>query len=327
MVNKIGSRLNRILLMVPLILREEGASMEELTNALEVSREEVLADLDVLFLCGLPDYGPGDLIDRRIEGDRVYLSMADYFERPLTLTTEEATALLVAGEALMDAGFFEPGGPAGSALEKVKGLVPEKGRGTIQEVSRYIEVEIGSNPGRWWQVIEKGMEAGKDLRLEYYSFSRGEVTDRNVQPLSLVTSYGHWYLLAWCRQARERRLFRLDRVMSVETVDPPVDGTGDDGLDMPELVGELKPGRNAHYVKVRFSGREGRRLLEEWPTASATENDDGTLTITLRTRNLSWLSRYLVRFGDRLDIQSPGKLKEMVKENASRLLEVYGSDD
>ncbi|MCG2796073.1 MAG: WYL domain-containing protein [Actinomycetia bacterium] len=324
MLNKIGSRLNRILLMVPLILREEGASMEELCDALGAGREEILADLDVLFLCGLPDYGPGDLIDRRILDDRVYLSMADFFSRPLTITTDEALALLVAGEALVGAGFFEPGSPAGSALKKVGDVVPGQGRGSAEEIARHIDVKLGANPGRWWEVIEEGLERGKDLRLEYYSFSRGDVTSRDVEPLSLVTSYGHWYLLAWCRRVEGRRLFRLDRIISVEMIDPTGDGRSDDGLEMPELVGELKPGRNAHYVKLRFSGREGRRLLEEWPAATFTEQDDGTLTVVLRTRNLSWLSRYLLRFGDRLRIESPKKLRKLVREAASKMLEVYG---
>lgn len=323
MLNRIGCRLNRILLMVPLILREEGASLEELCDALDAEREEVLADLDVLFLCGLPEYGPGDLIDRRIVNDRVYLSMVDYFRRPLTITTDEALALIVAGEALVGAGFFEPGGPAGSALKKVGEVVAGHSGGGIEDIAQHIDVELGSSPGRWWEVIEEGLERGKDLRLQYYSFSRGEVTGRDVEPLSLVISYGHWYLLAWCRRAEDRRMFRLDRIMSVEIVDPPGDGKGDDGLEMPELVAEMKPGRSAHYVKLRFSGKEGRRLLEEWPTAKLTDHDDGTVTITLRTRNLSWLSRYLIRFGDRLEIESPMELRRLVRETASRLLEVY----
>lgn len=324
MLNRIGRRLNRILLMVPLILREEGASIDELCGALDAGREDVLADLDVLFLCGLPDYGPGDLIDKRIEEDRVYLGMADFFSRPLTITGDEALALLVAGEAMENAGFFEQMSPVGSALEKVKRVVTvQGGKRTAGETAGRIDVELAGHAGRWWGEIEEGMEKGKDLMIEYYSFSRGDMTRRDVEPLSLVTAYGRWYLLAWCHQAEDRRLFRLDRMKSIEMIEPRGAGKGGEEVPVPAFIGEFKPGRKAHKVKLRFSGKEGRRLLEEWPTATFTEHEDGTLTVELRTMNLSWLSHYLLRFGDRLRIESPRKLRKLVGEAASKMLEVY----
>ena len=326
-MDRVAARINRMLIMVPLILREEGASIGELCRALGVNEKELMEDLDTLWLCGLPSYTPLDLIDRRIEGDRVYLSMADYFRRPLTVTRQEALTLLVAGRALISAGFFEEKGPLGSALEKVEGLLSEEQKGDVEDIAQRIEVELDSYSGRWWEEIEKGIESGQNIVLEYYSYSRDEVTEREVEPFSLVWSRGHWYLLAWCHLAEDTRLFRLDRIKSVEPTEHKASKSAEAEFYVPELVGEYRPGRKAHRVKLRFLEREGRRLAEEWPAAVFTDNPDGSVTVEFRTRNLTWLSNYLLKSGDKFQIESPGELEVMVKEKVTELLGVYGRDE
>jgi len=52
-------------------------------------------------MSGLPPYGPGDLIDVDFQGDRVTVTMADYFGRPLRLSRSEALALYLRGTALL----------------------------------------------------------------------------------------------------------------------------------------------------------------------------------------------------------------------------------
>jgi len=325
-MDRFAARLNRMLLMVPLILREEGASIEELCRALGVDRKELMADLDTLWLCGLPSYTPLDLIDRRIEGDRVYLSMADYFSRPLTVTRQEALTLLVAGRTLIGAGFFEEEGPLASALEKVEGMLTEEQKGDVEDIARRIEVELDSYPGKWWKEIENGIGSGHNIILEYYSYSRDTVSEREVEPFSLVWSRGHWYLMAWCHLAEDMRLFRLDRIKSVAPTEHQVTRSAGGEFYVPELVGEYRPGRRAHHVKLRFFGREGRRLAEEWPAAEFTDNADGSVAVEFRTRNLKWLSSYLMKFGDRFKVESPEELKVMLRDRVTELLEVYGQD-
>ena len=53
-------------------------------------------------MCGLPGYGPGDLIDLSFEGDRVRVTFPAGMGRPLRLTTDEAVALVVALRTLLE---------------------------------------------------------------------------------------------------------------------------------------------------------------------------------------------------------------------------------
>lgn len=324
MTGKVANRLKRILLMVPYVLNERGGSITQLCKKFSISRSELMSDMHLLWICGLPGYEPGDLIDFRTEDDRVYISMADYFARPLTLTREEALALFVAGRAVIRAGLFDEKGPLASALSRIETLLSETEKEEVGDIARRIDVEMGSYSGRWEQIIDRGLKEGKNLVIDYYSFSRGDVSNREVEPLSLIWSRGYWYLQAWCHEAEDLRLFRLDRIMGLTLTDTPVTMEVSDELHVPELVGEYRPGKKAHHVRLHFPGREGRMLVEEWPTAKVTEGADGSLTLELRTGNLSWLSGYLLRFGDRFTIESPKELKKLVQERASRMLEMYG---
>jgi proteasome accessory factor C len=316
-MTKVSQRLNRILLMVPFIVAADGASVDELCLEFGITREELVCDLNTLQMCGVPEYTPADLMDYWIEGDRVFMMLADYFKRPLNLTREEAVSLF-----LVKAGVFEKDGPLGTALDKVGRLLSEREKADIEELTERIDVEMNSYSGRWKDILEEGLQKQQVLVIEYLSFSRDEMTEREVEPLSLVWSRGHWYLLAWCHRASDTRLFRLDRVKSVKLTGKPVAWEARESFNVPELVGEYKPGRKAHQVRLRFAGKEGRRLIEEWPTATFAD-EGGSVVVELRTLNLEWLSNYLLRFGDRVEIHAPKELKKMVRAKANELLKEY----
>jgi proteasome accessory factor C len=323
MTTKRSERLNRILLMVPFIVGSEGVPLDELCGKFEVSREELMGDLQTLQLCGVPEYTPADLIDYWIEGDRVRVVFADFFKRPLTLTREEAVAIFVSGHALISSGVFPQEGALASALEKVGRLLSEDEKEEVRGVIERIRVEMSAYKDRWNEIIEEGIQNDKDLLIEYFSFSRDEMGSREVEPLSLLWSKGHWYLYAWCHEAEDTRLFRMDRIKSVSLTDRKASRGSRKAPAAPELIGEYKPDKKAHHVKLKFTGSEGRRLVEEWPTARVTEGGGGAVKIELRTRNLSWLANYLLKFGDRMTVESPGELRKMVEEKAEALLKEY----
>ena len=61
-----------------------------------MTERQLREDLELLWVCGLPGYGPGDLIDMSFDGDRVTITYDAGIDRPLRLTPDEATALVVA---------------------------------------------------------------------------------------------------------------------------------------------------------------------------------------------------------------------------------------
>jgi proteasome accessory factor C len=61
--SKTGERLRRLLAVVPYAVRHPGTSTGDLAGLFDVSEQELLDDLHLLFMTGLPPYGPGDLVE------------------------------------------------------------------------------------------------------------------------------------------------------------------------------------------------------------------------------------------------------------------------
>ena len=111
----------RLLTLVPYLHSHPEVRLDETARAVGSTPEQVVKDLGVLFMCGLPGGFPDDLIDVDLDAleDRgaaplegvIRLSNADYLARPLRLTPTEATAIIVALRALRgDSGADDPRG-------------------------------------------------------------------------------------------------------------------------------------------------------------------------------------------------------------------------
>src|SRR5262245_32359690 len=77
-----ATRLRRILAVVPYVIRHPGVRLRDLCALFDLQENDLAQDLNLLFLAGVPPYGPGDLIDVEIDEDGgVWIGMAEYFAR------------------------------------------------------------------------------------------------------------------------------------------------------------------------------------------------------------------------------------------------------
>ncbi|MGA9691846.1 MAG: protein pafC, partial [Pseudonocardiaceae bacterium] len=98
----VAQRLPRLLALVPYLLVRPGVPIEEAAADFSITVAQLRRDLELLWMCGLPGYGPGDLIDLSFEGDTVTVTFDAGMRRPLRLSGAEATALVVALRALAE---------------------------------------------------------------------------------------------------------------------------------------------------------------------------------------------------------------------------------
>ncbi|MST32331.1 WYL domain-containing protein, partial [Acidimicrobiaceae bacterium USS-CC1] len=112
-------RLNRLLTIVPWVASNDGPTVQEVCARFNVEEAELLADLDLLFLCGVYPFTPDTLIEVDVADGRVWIRFADYFRRPLRLTPGEGLALVAAGEALLAVPGADPDGALAGALAKL----------------------------------------------------------------------------------------------------------------------------------------------------------------------------------------------------------------
>ncbi len=113
-------RLSRLLALVPWLRAHPGISLTEAAVAFGVTPRQLRDDLDLLFVCGLPGGAPGDLIDLSYSGDQITVVDPQTLDRPLRLSVDEATALIVAARALADVPGLAGREALDRALEKLE---------------------------------------------------------------------------------------------------------------------------------------------------------------------------------------------------------------
>jgi proteasome accessory factor C len=301
--------------VVPYLVKHPGTSIEELTRLFNVSQKDLLSDLNLLFVSGLPPYGPGDLIEVDVDDEgRVWVDMANYFARPLRLTRSEALALFLRGKELVGA----PGLPEAAALESALAKLGERlGPDTLGGVEGRVEAASATGPS---DVLDQLRQAAADherVEVEYYAASRDETSTRNIDPEEVFTSLGNWYVVAWDVGADGERMFRVDRVKGVRQTGERFQPRG--------LVGAGRPmySRSREDVPVRLLLRTGARWVAEYyETLDITEREDG-LEVTIPARQLAWVVKLLLRLGGEATVLDPPELRKQVQEAARETLARY----
>lgn len=313
-------QLPRLLALVPYLLARPGVRVTEAAAVFGVTEDRLRKDLDLLWVCGLPGHGPGDLIDVEFEGDTITLFEPAGVTRPLRLTVDEALALVVALRALAET----PGLVERDALDRALAKV-ERVAGAAALPAGRVEVAVEGDE-RVLPVVEQALATGRRLHLRYHVPGRDETTERDVDPMRLAWAEGRPYLEAWCRRAEGVRLFRLDRVAAVEVLDlpaePPPGAASRDlssGVFQPSpgdalVVLALQPG--AHWV----ADHHPCESVEEAPPG---EYGERVLLARLRTPDLRWVRRLLLRLGAGAQVVSPPELAEQVRGDARAALAAY----
>ena len=316
-----SDRMTRLLALVPyLTARPGGVALAEAARDFGVGERQLRSDLELLWMCGLPGYGPGDLIDLAFEGDRVRVTFPAGMVRPLRLTTDEAVALVVALTTLLDLPGLAERDAVSRALDKISVAVGPAG-GSVVPVA--VSVDASEEA---LAVVRDGLERRRALHLHYYVPTRDERTERTVDPMRLLLVDGHWYLEAWCRRVEDVRLFRLDRVDDVAVLDerstPPPQAHErnlDDGVYQPE------PGSPA--VRLRLA-RSARWVADYYPVDSVTPVDDppGGLAVPVRTADLAWARHLVASLGGAAVVDEPAGLADEVAAVARAALARYGAE-
>jgi proteasome accessory factor C len=276
------SRLARILALIPYVLSKDGVEVREILDRFGYDEAQLTKDLNTVFVCGLPGYGPGELMEAYIDGDEVVIDAADYFARAPKLTSTEALSLLAAGMAIVGAGQASP--ELESAVDKLaKAVMPDAGSA--------ISVDVSGEP----ETLERLRGAAADrnvVRITYRSLSRETETVRDIEPWAVFTTLGNWYVQGHCRLVDAERVFRVDRIRQLQVVDEEFERpTG-----IPEPGVTYSPSDDDVMARIALSP-QAAWVLDYYPVEVLKETK-ATTEILFHSPDAEIPARLLLRLGD-----------------------------
>jgi proteasome accessory factor C len=303
------ARLSRLLAMIPWVVANPGRPPEEVQQRFGyTSQAELVKDLETLFLCGLPGYGPEQLMDMYIDDDEVSIEMAEYFAAPLRLTAAEALVLLAAGSAVLSSGLG-----SSDALERAV----SKLRSVIAPPEIF-DVGLDASPGVT-ALLEEAVRERRVVRIVHASMASHATTERDIEPWSVFTTLGNWYVVAHCRRAVGRRVFRVDRIREAEMLDE----TFEPPADPPDESVSYRPGPEDSTARISLEP-QASWVVDYYPVDVVERGDDGTIVIDFAAQDPMVTARLLLRLGTGATLLSGDEVARSLDALRASVLARYG---
>lgn len=317
-----ADQLGRALSMVPYLRSHSGVSVSEVARTYGITEHQVVKDLEVLYMCGLPGLMPDDMIEINMEAAReggvIHLRNADYLARPLRFTSGEVLALILALRHLRELAGGQELASVDTALAKL-----EEAAGDRAAVTEQAAMEVTSTTEEFRDLIMQGIREHRRLEMTYDVASRAETTHRMVDPYRVFSLDGYAYLEAWCYLADDLRSFRLDRIADLRVSDEPI---ADREVTLRDLsVGWFADAGDAPQVTLSLSPAS-RWVVEYYPIETSTEpTPDGHQVVTLSVGDPAWLRSLLLRLADGVRVLQPEEAGASAAEAAEEALAQYAA--
>ena len=285
-------KLDRLIAILSVLLNQEQATAPELAKRFEVSRRTINRDIDALNQAGIP------IVTQQGAGGGIRIM--DGFRMDRTVLTSREMQAILSGLRSLDS--VSGTGRYRQLMEKIS-----SGSSDILSGDQYILIDLAS----WHktslsgkiELLHGAIEQHRLVSFHYLS-PNGE-SYRTVEPALLVFQWSSWYLWGWCRNKDAPRLFKLDRMDSLQVGEPFVPRP----IEMPDLLSERAfPDR--YHVVVRISRKSRWRLVEEYGSGCYEETPDGDCLFSTGFTDREHLLSWILSFRGDAELLEPQELRE-----------------
>jgi predicted DNA-binding transcriptional regulator YafY len=310
----------RLITLIMTLQRQPKQKAADLAEKLGVSVRTLHRYFGMLDEMGIPIYA-----ERGPYGG--FSLVRGYKLPPLVFTPEEAVAIYLGTSLVSEMWGRLYQESAQGAMAKLENVLPDEQRNEIAWARRsLVATEMHrADPSAQAPYLEKLRRAAREhqqVDMLYQSTTKAEATQRQVDPYALVHRSGWWYLVGYCHLRDGPRTFRVDRIQSLEllsqTFPPP------DDFDVHAYLESEFADQPAIHAKLRFTA-EGAYLAKGniVPWESLEENPDGSVDVVLSAPDLPWLASMTISFADWVTVLDPPELREMVRDWARSVVEIY----
>lgn len=304
MAENAALRAIRLLDLVPYLRAHPGVSITEVARVFEITVPELMKDLNLLFLCGLPGYTPLELIDISFDDGVIVVKDPQNLDSPRRFSEEEALVVRIALAALEDA----VPAPRRLAVAQLRAKVTSIFQSEIPDSALIFR---GDRAKSILPIIRRAIEDEKRVRIKYSNPTKNEVTERTISPYRIEVEGDRTLIESWCDLATGLRRFNLANIESAQLSDEPAHSD----------AGSAQSEKRFASIAVSSSSwfyREHKNEMSE-----TGELEDGVKRCKLEVFQDEWLVRSVIASAGSVLIEEPKALALKVREMASAALAAY----
>jgi predicted DNA-binding transcriptional regulator YafY len=218
-------------------------------------------------------------------------------------------------------------------VERLEGLLTRMGydRERIQLSASLHPLGLREVSQPIFEQLTQAVLQSRGVRIAYHARYNDASSLRNVDPQRLILHRDNWYLVAYCHQATDLRVFACDRITSVE------ESAHESRRISPGEIGErlargfgifMGSGRAKSASRVAtllFTPERARWVRDEqWhPRQKGTTQADGSYRLELPYENATELVLEILRHGSEVQVLAPPALREAVAQEWQRAAALY----
>ena len=307
MAENAALRALRLLDLVPYVLRNPGISIKELADHFEVSRDELIKDLNLLFMCGLPGYTPLELIDLSFEDGIVEVRDPQNLKSPRNFDESEALALRIALAALQEQ--TPKNHPSFRVIQSLRQKIADS---FVSDIPPHAIDFVADKEEILINTIKKAIEEEKDLEIEYLNPVRDSLTVREVTPLSLSLSRTQTTLISYCHTAQGERSFHLKSMQSARLIER-----------QPREIESHNESHTTTTVQLHILKRDTQFFLNLQENLQPTNSQSDNHVYVLPVYQPEWIIRSTISQPDTVIVLNPEAFRSAVIERCTTALEQY----
>lgn len=316
-VDDAASQLRRLLIAIPALADDQPHRIADLAELVGVSVDTLARDLRTL-VTRFED-GPGGFMEGvrlAFTSDTVQLE-STLFRRPMGLTPSELGALELGLAALARELPPHEAAVASRARERMAEASTGLGASPPRSSARVASLNTSDRDAVNLGLLRTAISTHRKAAIDYRSGASPDGSPRHVHPYGLVYAHGHWYLIAHCEKVSSIRIFRMDRMTTVEVLDETAEIPANLDVEGTLLDGAALVNRAEEVLRVSYSALIARWIAEHQEVAA---QPDGSVIAEYPLLDDDWAVRHVLQYGPDATVLEPPRIRALVRERLQAML-------
>ncbi len=294
---------SRLFEIVYILMRKRKVTAKELADKFEVSTRTIYRDIEVLSRANIPIYAT--------KGKEGGIGLLDEYVLNKTILSEKEQNQIL----------FALQGMKKMAKQDEKDILGKLSTLFNKEINDWIRIDFSNwskdnIQEKRFDIIKSAILNKQLIEFTYYN-SNGEKSKRVVEPLQIWFKDKSWYLISYCRNKEDYRIFKIARIKEMKILEEHFE------RELPKEKEEEKYKFKSILLELEISKEMAYRVYDEFENEEIIKKEDDNFIVKVEYPDNEWVYGYILSFGEYIKVLSPERAKKVIKDKLEKTLKNY----